>query len=184
MAGRPTEYKEEYNEQVYKLCLLGAKDKELADFFNVEEKREITRGKSLSLSTTTIKNSGYSFVGWTINKNASPSSTLTVTMDKMNPGDITVYMVFEKIQYTIQVIRDCELTLTTNTTPQETVRALNQISLDKAGSNSEIKLGKNISWTSNTFTFETTLSVDDKFNYTINLNSGFMVAHKLENNEK
>ena len=38
MAGRPTEYKEEYNEQVYKLCLLGAIDKEIADFFGVEEK--------------------------------------------------------------------------------------------------------------------------------------------------
>ena len=37
MAGRPTEYKTEYNEQVYKLCLLGAKDKEIADFFNIEK---------------------------------------------------------------------------------------------------------------------------------------------------
>lgn len=37
MAGRPTDYKEEYNEQAYKLCLLGATDAELADFFNVVE---------------------------------------------------------------------------------------------------------------------------------------------------
>jgi hypothetical protein len=36
-AGRPTKYKEEYNEQARKLCLLGATDKELADFFNVCE---------------------------------------------------------------------------------------------------------------------------------------------------
>ena len=36
--GRPTKHKEEYNEQAYKLCLLGATDKELADFFKVEEK--------------------------------------------------------------------------------------------------------------------------------------------------
>ena len=35
--GAPTKYDEKYNEQVYKLCLLGAKDKELADFFNVCE---------------------------------------------------------------------------------------------------------------------------------------------------
>lgn len=35
--GRPTKYKEEYNEQVYKLCLLGATDKDLADFFEVTE---------------------------------------------------------------------------------------------------------------------------------------------------
>lgn len=36
MAGRPTKYKEEYNEQAEKLCKLGATDQELADFFEVD----------------------------------------------------------------------------------------------------------------------------------------------------
>lgn len=36
-AGRPTSYKEEYNEQAYKLCLLGATDSDMADFFSVDE---------------------------------------------------------------------------------------------------------------------------------------------------
>lgn len=36
-AGRPTLYKEEYNDQVFKLCLLGATDKEIANFFDVSE---------------------------------------------------------------------------------------------------------------------------------------------------
>lgn len=35
--GRPTKYDEAYAEQVYKLCLLGATDKEIADFFDVAE---------------------------------------------------------------------------------------------------------------------------------------------------
>lgn len=35
--GRPTEYKEEYNEQAYKLCLLGHTDAELGKFFGVSE---------------------------------------------------------------------------------------------------------------------------------------------------
>lgn len=35
--GRPSEYKEDYCEQVFKLCLLGAIDKELADFFDISE---------------------------------------------------------------------------------------------------------------------------------------------------
>lgn len=35
--GRPTKYKPEYAEQAYKLCLLGATDKEMADFFGVNE---------------------------------------------------------------------------------------------------------------------------------------------------
>lgn len=33
--GRPTKYRAEYAEQVYKLCLLGATDEQLADFFEV-----------------------------------------------------------------------------------------------------------------------------------------------------
>lgn len=36
-AGRPTKYKPEYAEQAYKLCLLGATDIEMADFFEVAE---------------------------------------------------------------------------------------------------------------------------------------------------
>lgn len=33
--GRPTKYREEYNEQARKLCLLGATDSDLAEFFEV-----------------------------------------------------------------------------------------------------------------------------------------------------
>ena len=35
--GRPTLYKSEYDEQVFKLCLLGATDKDIASFFNISE---------------------------------------------------------------------------------------------------------------------------------------------------
>ena len=35
--GRPTLYQEDYDKQAYKLCLLGATDKDLADFFEVTE---------------------------------------------------------------------------------------------------------------------------------------------------
>ena len=35
--GRPTKYKADYAEKVYKLCLLSATDKDIADFFEVEE---------------------------------------------------------------------------------------------------------------------------------------------------
>jgi hypothetical protein len=37
ITGRPTDYKDEYCEQVEKLCKLGATDKEIADFFGVTE---------------------------------------------------------------------------------------------------------------------------------------------------
>lgn len=35
--GQPTKYKPEYNNQAYKLCLLGSTDKQLGDFFEVDE---------------------------------------------------------------------------------------------------------------------------------------------------
>ena len=35
--GRPTKYNKEYNNQVVKLCRLGATDKQIADFFGVTE---------------------------------------------------------------------------------------------------------------------------------------------------
>lgn len=36
-AGRPTKYDQAYDDKAYKLCLLGATDKELASFFEVNE---------------------------------------------------------------------------------------------------------------------------------------------------
>lgn len=35
--GRPTDYKEDYNDLAYKFCLLGATDKQMAGFFDVSE---------------------------------------------------------------------------------------------------------------------------------------------------
>lgn len=35
--GRPTKYESRFNDQVYKLCLLGATDKEIADILDVAE---------------------------------------------------------------------------------------------------------------------------------------------------
>jgi hypothetical protein len=35
--GRPTDYRPEYNQQVYRLCLLGATDKDIAEFFDIAE---------------------------------------------------------------------------------------------------------------------------------------------------
>lgn len=56
--GRPSSYRDEYAEQAYKLCLLGATDREMANFFSVSEQtlnawktahekflESITRGK-------------------------------------------------------------------------------------------------------------------------------------------
>lgn len=59
--GRPTSFRDEYADQAYKLCLLGATDAKLADFFGVSEQtvnawksahphflESITRGKEVA----------------------------------------------------------------------------------------------------------------------------------------
>ncbi len=51
---RPTKYKEEYAEQAYKLCLLGATDKDLAEFFEVDE-ATINRWKEKEIFCESIK---------------------------------------------------------------------------------------------------------------------------------
>lgn len=43
-AGRKTDYRVKYNKEVYKLCLLGLKDVEIAEFFEVSE-RTLNRWK-------------------------------------------------------------------------------------------------------------------------------------------
>lgn len=61
VGGRPTKYKAEYADQAYKLCLLGATDGEMADFFYVTEStlnlwkqahplfsESMTRGKTIA----------------------------------------------------------------------------------------------------------------------------------------
>lgn len=68
MAGRPSKYKEEYAEQAYKLCLLGATDKDMADFFGVSEQtlnawkqqqpvflESLKKGKTLADATVASK---------------------------------------------------------------------------------------------------------------------------------
>lgn len=54
--GRPTRYKSEYSEQAYKLCLLGATDKDMADFFNVSEQTINTWKKRHRAFLESIKN--------------------------------------------------------------------------------------------------------------------------------
>ena len=55
MAGRPTAYKKEYNEQVIGLCRLGATDKDLANFFGVAESTVHKWKKDFSEFSESIK---------------------------------------------------------------------------------------------------------------------------------
>lgn len=68
MAGRPSKYKPEYADQAYKLCLLGATDKDMASFFEVNEdtinewknkhtdfSESIKRGKQIADATVAEK---------------------------------------------------------------------------------------------------------------------------------
>lgn len=90
MAGRPTEYKSEYCVQVEKLCKLGATDKEIADFFEVDEStvnrwkleypefcESIKKGKIIADAE----------VAHSLHKRAIGYQYDEVTYEKIGPGD-------------------------------------------------------------------------------------------------
>lgn len=56
MSGAPTSYKEEYNEQAYKLALLGCTDLEIAEFFEVNPDTIHEWKKVYPLFSESIKN--------------------------------------------------------------------------------------------------------------------------------
>lgn len=93
MAGRPTEYKEEYPLQVEKLCKLGATDKEIADFFEVVEStvnlwklehpefsESIKRGKIIADAE----------VAQSLHKRAIGYQYKEVTFEKIGPKEETI----------------------------------------------------------------------------------------------
>lgn len=102
--GRPSKYIEDYNEQAYKLCLLGATDAELADFFEVSEKtintwkgkheeflQSVTRGKIIADAEVAHsfhkKAKGYSYVESTYEDKGKDDLSLTKEVHKEMPPD-------------------------------------------------------------------------------------------------
>lgn len=79
-AGRPTRYKKEYNEQARKLCLLGATDRELADFFCVSEQTVNTWKKNHPEFLESIR------AGKEIADIEVSSSLFSSTQDRMIPS--------------------------------------------------------------------------------------------------
>ena len=55
VSGLPSEFKEEYAEQAYKLCLLGAINTEIADFFGVAESTFYKWQKDFPIFSESIK---------------------------------------------------------------------------------------------------------------------------------
>lgn len=90
MAGRPTDYKSEYCVQVEKLCKLGATDKEIADFFEVNEST-INRWKleypEFCESIKKGKIIADAEVAHSLHKRAIGYQYDEVTYEKIGPGD-------------------------------------------------------------------------------------------------
>lgn len=97
--GRPSPYKSEYADQAYKLCLLGATDEELADFFEVDERtinrwkdqheefcQSLRRGKIVADSEVAAsyykRATGYEYTETTFEK-VDSKLTLEITPDEM-----------------------------------------------------------------------------------------------------
>lgn len=104
--GRPTKYQAAYAEQAFKLTLLGATDKELADFFEVSEQtlnawkhehprflESLKKGKDQADATVAEslykRALGYSHKAVKIGTNASTGQSVTVPYTEHYPPDTT-----------------------------------------------------------------------------------------------
>lgn len=110
--GRPTDYKDEYTEKVYKLCLLGATDADIADFFEVTEATinnwkhahteffdSITRGKKIAdmevavslydgaRDRTIIKQQAFKVKKWNEKIKKFEENIEVVYVEELLPGD-------------------------------------------------------------------------------------------------
>lgn len=96
MTGRPTEYERCYDEQAYKLCLLGATDKDIASFFDVTE--------------TTINNwkIAHPLFFESIKKGKmSADMEVAASLFKKATGHKIKEVTFEKIDADIDLMGDC-----------------------------------------------------------------------------
>lgn len=108
MLGRPTDYRIEFNEQVVKLCKLGATDKEIADFFEVTETtinnwkvehpdffESIKRGKVLADAEVADKlfkrATGYEYKETTFEKIGAKEAALEVGEEGMEKIEDDIY---------------------------------------------------------------------------------------------
>lgn len=108
MAGRPSDYKDVYCEQVLKLCRLGATDKEVADFFEVTEQtinnwkiehpeffESIKKGKVLADAEVADKlykrATGYDYRETTFEKIGAKEATIEVGAEGMENIEDEVY---------------------------------------------------------------------------------------------
>jgi len=113
-AGAPTKHKLEYNEQAYKLCLLGATDKALADFFDTSEQtinawkknapqflESLKAGKALA-NANVAKSLYQNAIGYTCKETKvlanpkDPKDPVLIEIDKHYPPNSTSAIFFLK----------------------------------------------------------------------------------------
>ena len=91
--GAPSKYDPAYNEQVYKLCLLGATDKEIADFFSVVESTINLWKKEHPEFSESIKKGKViadAEVAYSLNKRAKGYQYDEITYEKIGDGESLV----------------------------------------------------------------------------------------------
>lgn len=101
MAGRPTDYKEEYVQQAFRLALLGATDKEMAGIWDVEESTvnnwKIAHPEFL-VSIKAGKIEADAKVAESLYKIATGYQFKETTFEKIGPGDDTMEVGEEGIE--------------------------------------------------------------------------------------
>ena len=152
--------------------------------FNVEQTLKLERGLSSVVAKTSVSNNvGYNFVGFVceddcndlmILDGVTPSSELTVGIDKTKPENKLVYMLFVENEYTIKFNNLNKETLLTEENVEIYPIAGVNLSLDRNQTLSSFSLSnlgsKNVS-----ASFSGTFKINDIITIVVTANKGFLI---------
>ncbi|MBO5954411.1 MAG: hypothetical protein J6Q13_00400, partial [Clostridia bacterium] len=143
------------------------------------------RGQQYSLSSDDVSYAGYELKGFSTDLVDIQEDSITVEIDKNKPRDITIYLIFDKIDYVVRLNNVNNLILTKNN-PDSTTTTIYTIASVKAykgaqltESYSETENANAGLFTQNSYLFITNYLLKESFKVQINASAGFKIGLSL-----
>ncbi len=145
--------------------------------FNLEQSFTMLRGQTQTVTKTDISNNiGYSFYGFALNANSiSNNTSIELTIDNDKPSDITVWMLYEKIDYQIIINNYDSIKLTYNSSD---IYAINEIdfTLTRGENNISSTIDSDgLRQAKGSLTLPAQFNINDKVNLISSINNGFLL---------
>lgn len=155
----------------------------LDEDFNVEQSFTLMRGESKTITKSTASdNIGYEFYGFAFNTiSISQNDSIQVQISADKPTDITILMLFEKIDYTIILSNYDAIKLNYNSTDicpinnLELTRTRGELTSSASVASEALREGLG------TYTFSTKFNINDSVKLQAGLNAGFkLLGYKFD----